>query len=344
MGLVDVIVGMQWGSEGKGKIAAYLSRSYEAMVRSGGPQAGHTFYHDGRRFINRQIPCGVFSRCSLYISAAGIINPEVLRDEISRYHILPGRLMIDYNAMILTSDHIESERQGGLKERLGSTCEGVGAASADKIMRTGRLFREYARDDGLEEYAGDTVKSIHAHLAKEEKVLIEGTQGFGLSLNHGSYPFVTSRDVTAAALLSDAGVSPKDHGRTIGVMRTYPIRVGGNSGPTGSSEISWAEIEKRADSKESLIEYTTVTGRVRRVFEQDFTILHRAIMVNRPDELALMFLDHINTRDRGKRRFEELSNESRDYVNSMEDQLQTPVTLIGTGPGENEIIDRRVMM
>ena len=95
MGKVDVLVGMQWGSEGKGKIAAYLSKEYDALVRSGGPQAGHTFYHGADKFINRQIPCGVFSDCRLYIACAGMINISVLEEEINRYRLSSERLRID---------------------------------------------------------------------------------------------------------------------------------------------------------------------------------------------------------------------------------------------------------
>ena len=341
MGNVDVLVGLQWGSEAKGKIVAHLASEYKAMIRSGGPQAGHTFYYEGRKYVNRQIPCGVFSDCSLYVAPAGIVNLEVLEDEIMRYDLIPERLMIDRNVMVITKEHVKSEQESSLKERLASTCEGVGAAYVDKVWRKGVLFGNFVKGSWLERYCGDVVEAIHSHLNNGETILIEGTQGFGLCLNYGGDPFVTSRDVTSSALLNDAGVSPKDHRRTIGVLRTYPIRVGGNSGPTNSSEISWEEIERRSGSSRRIREYTTVTGRLRRVFEQDYETLERAIMVNKPDELAVMFLDYINTDDFGKEVFEDLSSQSKDYVFELEERLKVPIKLIGTGPEERHIIDRR---
>jgi len=342
MSSVDVVIGLQWGSEGKGKISAYLAQEYEAIIRSGGPQAGHTFYHDKIKYINRLVPSGVFSDCSLYIAPAGIINIDVLKDEIDRYKLTPEKLMIDNYAMVVTYEHIEAERRSSLEKRLGSTCEGVGAAQAEKIWRRGILFGDFVSGSYLEKYCGDTVQAIHNHILLGDKILVEGTQGFGLSLNHGAYPFVTSRDITVSALLNDIGVSPKELNNTIGVLRTYPIRVGGNSGPTKSTELSWDIISQRSLSPKPLREYTTVTGRLRRIFEQDYEMLERSLMVNRPDELALMFIDYINSEDFGKKIFVDLSNKSKDYIYFLEERLKLPVTLIGTGPGENDIIDRRL--
>src|SRR3989338_3425237 len=135
---VDVLVGLQWGSEGKGKIAAYLAPECRAMVRSGGPQAGHTFYRNETKYINRQLPCGVFSDCFLFIAPAGEVNLDVLQEEITRYNLTPERLMIDKQVMVITPQHIKQEQISSLKRRIASTCEGVGAAQADKIWRTGR--------------------------------------------------------------------------------------------------------------------------------------------------------------------------------------------------------------
>jgi len=340
---VDILVGLQWGSEGKGKIASYLAADYKVMVRSGGPQAGHTFYHKETKFINRQIPCGVFNEdCFLYIAPAAMINVVVLREEIKRYGLTPKRLMIDRYATVITPEHIEYERNSSLHSRLASTQEGVGAAQSDKVWRKAILLEEYIKRTELEYYCGDTISAIHNHIKNQELVLIEGTQGHWLSLNHGIYPYVTSRDVTASALLNDAGIPPQDHRKTIGVMRTYPIRVGGNSGPTESKEISWGEIKKRSGYKKEIIEFTTVTGRVRRVFEQNLEYVQRAIMINKPDELAVMFLDYINAGDYGKDCFEDLSKESKIYIRDLEKELCVPVTLIGTGPLENHMIKKKI--
>jgi len=349
--LVDCLVGLQWGSEGKGKIAAHLSKEYNGMVRSGGPQAGHTFHIGDKKHINRQIPCGINnSNCKFYLSANSIINLEVLNNEIKRYGLTPNNLMIDNNALIVSQEHIDSEIKSSLKQRLASTLEGVGAAQSDKIWRRAKLFggnEKYHRvcfTDEMPElyfFAGDTSESINQQIEFGGSILLEGTQGFGLCLNHGNYPFVTSRDVNSSSLLSDSGIAPQFLGQTIGVIRTYPIRVGGNSGPTGSNELSWEEITKRSKSTLPINEYTTVTKRERRVFEQDFSTLYKAIEINQPDQIALMFLDYINAEDYGECDFNELSQKSQDYFFELEEMLDIPITLIGTGPKEEHLIDLR---
>ncbi|MBU2576840.1 MAG: adenylosuccinate synthetase [Nanoarchaeota archaeon] len=342
-GSVDCLVGLQWGSEGKGKISAYLAREYNAMIRSGGPQAGHSFYVGDKKFVNRQIPCGVFNPdCYFYLSASSLINLDVLNEEIQRYGICPDRLMIDNHAMVVTDKHVKLEGERKLKERLASTLEGVGAAQVEKVWREAKVFDSYASEiPELYFFCNDTESAIDHQILAGHTILLEGTQGFGLSLNHGDYPYVTSRDVTSSALLADAGIAPKFHGQTIGVMRTYPIRVGGNSGPTGSDELTWEEIAKRSGSPKSICEYTTLTGRQRRIFEQSSESLEKAVKVNQPDQIALMFIDYINHEDYGKSQFEDLSEESRRYVFELEDESNIPITLIGTGPKTEHIIDRR---
>ena len=346
MKTVDCLVGLQWGSEGKGKISAYLAPEYNIMVRSGGPQAGHTFYHQSRKFVNRQIPCGVFNlNCVMFLSASSLINLEVLTEEIVRYQLTPSRLMIDQHAMVITSKHIAMEKRNSLNKMIASTLEGVGAAQIEKIWRKAKLFDKYACEDPeLYFYCGDTAKAINRHINNGHTVLLEGTQGFGLCLNHGMYPFCTSRDVLSSSLLSDAGIAPESHRQTIGVMRTYPIRVGGNSGDTNSEELSWEEITRRSGSTTHLIEHTTVTKRVRRVFEQNLPELINAVNLNKPSQIALMFLDYINVNDKGKTKFRDLSVKSKKYINDIESILQVPVTLISTGPFETDIIDRRTLI
>ena len=342
-GAVDCLVGMQWGSEGKGKISAYLARGYDGMVRSGAPQAGHTFHDAGGKHVMRQVPCGVTDPdCLLYIAGAGLIDTDVLLSELREHEVYPDRLMIDSHAMLITAEHRHAEAMSSLERRLASTLEGVGAASADKIWRQGKIFEGYAVEDPeLYFYSGNVPEALDELLSEGGRLLCEGTQGFALSLNHGEYPFVTSRDVTAAALLADAGVAPSAHGKTVGVLRTYPIRVGGNSGSTGSEELAWDEITRRSGSRSPIREYTTVTGRERRVFEQSMDVLLQAVRVNRPDELALTFIDYINVDDYGKSSFDALSGDSKRYVDRIEEELSVPVTLISTGPLAEHMIDRR---
>ncbi len=184
---VDCLVGLQLGSEAKGKLSAYLAPEYNAMVRSGGPQAGHTFFNEGVKYINRQIPCGVINLdCLLYLSANSLVNLDVLGNEIRRYNLYPDRLMLDNHAMVITDKHIDREQKSSLENRLASTIEGVGAAQSEKIWREGYLFDHYANEDPeLYFFSNDPVTTINEQIQKKHPVLLEGTQGFGLSLNHG---------------------------------------------------------------------------------------------------------------------------------------------------------------
>ncbi|MBI4147716.1 adenylosuccinate synthetase [Candidatus Woesearchaeota archaeon] len=339
---VDTLVGMQWGSEGKGKIVAYIGNEYGACVRSGGSQAGHTFYYEGQKFINRQVPCAVVSpSCRLYLAPNAVVDVDVLAREVKAWN-LDERLKVDRRAVVVQNAHVNSEKHLALDARIGSTLQGVGAALACKVLCQAELFGEYAQRTGhLKNLGADVAFELHELMLSGINILLEGSQGFGLSLNFGSYPFVTGRDVTSAALLSDAGIPPKYHRTCIGVMRTYPIRTGGNSGSTDSLELSWAEIAVRSKSSAPVEEYTSVTKRLRRVFEQNWDILQKSVAINGIDGVALTFLDYINHEDYGKNSFRSLSPQSREYVARVEHTLNVPVWFVSTGPLHEHLIDLR---
>jgi len=337
---VDCILGLQYGSEGKGKITSYLSKEYKAIVRSGGPQAGHTFYHKNIKYINRQIPCGVFSNCSLYIPSGALINLKVLEDEIKRYSLDSKKLFIDNNALIITSEHIKKEKE---KYTEGfSTFQGVGQVRISRIERDVIFFKECKSP--LNNFRENVSEKLFKHLKNNEKILLEGTQGFGLSLLHSPhFPYVTSDDTTASTLFRDAGISPLHAKKIIGVLRTYPIRIAGDSGKTGTKEINWKEIKKRANYPDNfnIEEFTSVTKKKRRVFEQDYDILKQAIRINQPTKLALMHIDYINFEDFGKSDYKNLSKKSKKYIEHIENILEVKVYFIGTGPKEKQLIDLR---
>lgn len=339
--VVDVVVGLQWGSEFKGKVVSWLADEYNAVIREGGPQAGHTFIHPytQEKYVNRVIPCGVVNPyCKLYIAAGGMINLDVFNKEKNEFNVYPNSLMIDPHTMVVTDEHIKQEMESSLYKRLASTREGVGAARVDKLWRTAKLFKDYAKEN-LELYCfmGGTVEGINEQLDLDHNILFEGTQGMGLDLNLGFYPYVTSTAVNPSALLGGAGIAPNFHGKTIGAMRTYPIRVGGPSGPTGSKELTWKEISRRCGR--DVLEHTSVTHRVRRVFEQDYDWLEESIRSARPSEIALSFIDYINGDDFGKTNYKDLSKKSKKYIDDLEKRLNIPITLVGTGPAT--MIDRR---
>jgi adenylosuccinate synthase len=253
------------------------------------------------------------------------------------------RLMVDINTAIVTHADAEKERTGQMYESIGSTTEGVGEAQARKVMRRHGASFIAMNVQELQHLLGSVSKELNDMVDRNEAILIEGTQGYGLSLNHGYYPYVTSRDVLAASMLSDSGLAPATVRNVIGVMRTYPIRVHGNSGPMGAEELTWDQVTKEsgydAFRKEKLEEKTTVTQRIRRVSRINWDMLQAAVRANRCTGLAITFLDYINANDRGKTSWNELTVASREFIRETERRLQTPIIFAGTGPNVADMID-----
>ena len=335
---ITAIIGAQYGSEGKGKIAAYLSSEFGHAVRTGGPNAGHTVINETSTIVFRHLPCASINRSlRSYLGAGAIIDVKVLEDEIGRASVNPEMLMIDKQAVIIEAKDPISEAT--IQHSIGSTGKGVGAALLRKISRDGsaRLVREVPV---LRNFVGDVSSAICSALDCGDNVLLEGTQGTGLSLHHGIYPFVTSRDVTAGSLCGEAGLPPTAIDAVILVVRPYPIRVAGNSGPL-YNEITWEEVQKRSNSPNDLTEYTTVTGLVRRVGEFDLDQVLTAVRQNGATDIALTFADHLNAIAFGTKSMSQLPAEVVKFVKMLEDATNVPVSLISTGPETTQIIDRR---
>jgi len=332
---VTVVVGGQFGSEAKGKVISFLAREFDIAVRTGSPNAGHTVFDDeGEIYRLQQIPATFLNKdCILCIGAGALINPEILRKEVEKT-MTKGRLFIDPQAGIIEEKHLAQE--GELVKKIGSTGKGCGAALADRIWRKDfKLAKEVLAD----EFAiADVAQIINKGIDEGKTVMVEGTQGFGLSLYHGIYPFVTSRDTTAANFLAEAGISPLTIKDIILVIRTYPIRVAGPSGPL-PNETTWQALSKKIGK--DVQETTTVTGKIRRVGGFDIDIVKKAIQMNRPTQIALQFLNYLFPGDEDKTAWDDLSNDARDYIQNLEIELDVPITLIGTGQSNEAMIDRR---
>ena len=263
-----VIVGGQFGSEGKGKVAYLVAAKSNAtaVVRVGGSNAGHTAYDArGTRHTFRHLPTAALLPKPLCVLGPGsLVDPAVLRVEVERLGLPRDRLRIDPMAFVITETHRERERKSGLGPRIGSTLSGTGEALLDRISRSSpaNLAREHPY---LRQFVTAPVRDLlRKRLLRSERIVIEGTQGFGLSnLQSPDYPFATSRDTTASAFVSEAGISPLDVDGVVLVIRAYPIRVSGNSGPL-PEETSWRAVGLKAHQP-YLVEHTTVTRRVRRV-------------------------------------------------------------------------------
>jgi adenylosuccinate synthase len=335
-----VVVGGQFGSEGKGKVSAFIAKqeNIDICVRCGGPNSGHSFVDKhGKTIVLRQLPTGFINPCTrLLIPAGALIDPIVLKHEIDFLSLPPGRIGIDRKAFVIEAKDRQTEQSLGLRERLSSTLCGVGAAQSRRVMRgeDARLARDVCREyPWLLEYLADVSDEVNTKLDHDGKVLIEGTQGFGLSLYHSDhYPKTTSRDTTAAGFISEVGLSPRLVTEIVVVFRTFPIRVaGGQAGPM-RDEICWDLVQKESGYPHPIEERTSVTNKVRRVARFDWQMADRCARIDRPTRLAVNGLDYLDYKNRGCRKFELLTGKARSFIHEIEDRLGTPVTFQGTGP------------
>jgi adenylosuccinate synthase len=331
---VTVVVGGQFGSEAKGKVISFLAHEFDLAVRTGSPNAGHTVLDGAEIYRLQQVPATFLNkRCILCIGAGALISPDILKSEVEKTKTRE-RLFIDSQAGIIEGKHLQQE--GELVENIGSTGKGCGAALIDRIWRKDfKLAKDVLKD---EYQIADVSEIINKGIDEGKNILVEGTQGLGLSLYHGIYPHVTSRDTTAANFIAEAGISPLAVKEIILVIRTYPIRVAGPSGPL-PYETSWADLSKKIGKE--VVEMTTVTGKVRRVAEFDIEIVKKAIQVNRPTQIALQFLNYVYPEDEDKTNWDDLTDASKKYIKALEKDFDVPITLVGTGSGSKSMIDRR---
>ncbi|MEQ8283547.1 MAG: adenylosuccinate synthetase [Parvibaculum sp.] len=334
---ITVIVGGQYGSEGKGKIAAHLAPKFNHSVRTGGPNAGHTVKSENGTIVLRHLPCAVVvPGVKLYLGAGAIIDLGILLEEIASNKVSKERLFIDPQAVVILDKYFGSEES--LVSRIGSTGKGVGAAVASKVLREEDVL--LARDvKSLAPYIDDVSTLLHSALERREEILLEGTQGVGLSLHHGQYPYVTSRDVTAGSLCGEAGLGPIQVSKVVMVVRSYPIRVAGTSGPL-RDEITWQDVTEESGYPVPLVELTTVTQKVRRVGRFDSNLVRRAAQLTSATELALTFVDYIDAGAIDCKDFDGLPQKVKDFVDYVEQEVQVPVRLIGTGASTSSVIER----
>lgn len=350
---VDVVVGAQYGDEGKGMVALQLAlrEEYAALVRTGGYNAEHRVPWAGEERTFHCLPVACLTG-----------PPEVETQELKQLVALPAgmtfgiwklaeelyelaklyppknstmrdrRFMVDPNAGIVSPHHID-EGQGAAKAR-GSTFLGVGPAMADKVRRHSFGVASYYPELGsfLE---GRVAIALEAVMLQGGLVLIEGSQGTMLSLDHGHYPYCTSRNVTAMGALNDAGL-PWNRVRDVWmVVKALPMRVPGLSGPSAGKELTWEEACERADRPfEEVIQTETAhgAGGKERPFEISWPELRYAAALNGPTAIALTFLDWHNYIDLGIRSLDSLSIQSRELVYKVQIACKAPVKLIRTGP------------
>jgi len=309
---ITIVVGGQYGGEGKGKVTYNIAQenNINITVRIGGTNSGHTVVtKENTKFILRQLPTTAILPNSISVLSAGsYIDLDILREEIQLTGISEKQLFIDQNAMIITQEDKDNEAKNGLRKNIGSTLSGTGQSVIRRINRDTKTLLAKNIEE-LKPYIIDSKTFLYEQIKKKQKILIEGTQGYGLSLLHSPhYPFCTSRDTTAAGFLSEVGLSPFDVEDIFLVIRTFPIRVEGNSGEL-KNELNWKILKQEP-------EFTSVTKKTRRIAEFDSSIVKEAIMSNRPTKIVLNHLDYIEEPKQNSfvQKVENLINQKIDYI------------------------------
>ncbi len=334
---VSIVVGGQFGSEGKGKVALelvrYHHRSAVTVVRVGGPNSGHTAYdRNGKKWALRQMPAACIDKnVDVVFPAGSYIDPELLLKEISDLDYPTDRIRISSFARVITSEHRAWEEKAGITKSIGSTGSGVGAAVLAAVSRNADNFSlaspKAAEDELLQPFVFDVAAHLDDVLSRNGRVIVEGTQGFGLSLlDSGFWPQVTARYTTAAGALAEAGLSPRVVDNVTLVLRSYPIRVAGQSGPL-FGELTWDELGRRT-GKTGLEEFTTVTQKLRRVGEFDPDLVKRAIIANRPDQIVLNHMDYVGEASDLARR----GSAIRNFLDRVTAEIGRSIDWVGFSP------------
>lgn len=329
-----MIVGGQWGDEGKGKIVDFLAEKADVIVRAtGGNNAGHTVVVGDKTYKFHLIPSGIIHPGKLNIIGNGtVIDPNVLVDEIqmvkkSGIDVDDSNLIISSTSHIITQKHISEDLESSESKKIGTTGRGIGPCYKEKIARTGLRMHDFVRDDNenartLRPFVKDTYMFVNDAFSKQKKVLFEGAQGTLLDIDHGTYPFVTSSNPTAGGILSGSGVGPGKIESVVGIFKAYCTRVGGGPFPTelGSpdetkSEGTWDKIEpefdgllldatEKANSGNEYFlgkhmrlmgrEYGTTTKRPRRCGWFDVVAAKYSVMINGLSSVVITKLDVIS--------------------------------------------------
>lgn len=308
-----VVIGAQWGDEGKGKIVDYLAEDAKYVVRyAGGPNAGHTIVVDGKQYALHQVPSGIlYSDKKVFLGSGMVIDAEALFDELQMLKEngidWEGRVFISDRAHLILPRYrrMDKERDASRKRPIGTTGRGMGIAYAEKAHRDGVRLADLDWQEKMSQFDGedkeyldkyrDRLLNMRVNMAaemykvKNENVLFEGAQGAMLDLDSGTYPYVSSGASCAAGAASGCGIGPHDLDSIVGVFKAYETRVG--NGPMPSEFNSESEGELCQYVRDTGREYGVTTGRARRCGYLDLVALRYACRVNSLDGLVLTHLD-----------------------------------------------------
>ena len=280
--IADIIVDLQYGDSGKGKVAHTLLESgdYTHCVRyNGGCNAGHTIYHKGEKFVTHHIPAGVFWGVKSIIGPGCVVNLDTFYREIkaleSRGVFCEGLVFIAKGAHIITATHLAED---STDQKIGTTKRGNGPAYRDKYARKGVRAETIPH---LEKYLVDIYEELHNE-ENEAIALFEGAQGFGLDIDWGDYPYVTSSHCTTAGAMLN-GIPPKAVRHVWGVAKCYETYVGNKEFETSAQIFS--QIRDVGE------EYGATTGRARQCNWLNIDLLKKAAIINGVTNLVVSKMD-----------------------------------------------------
>lgn len=289
---ITIVQGGQYGSESKGAITGYLCQQekVDIAIRTGAVNAGHTVVHKGQTLKMQQLPVGwVDPNTQLVIGAGALVHLGVLKSEVERVSQLLGedireRLFIDYRAGVHDESHTDRSTASGRHHAIGATGKGSSEALIDKIRLRGSGYRTFGAIKAAGDYlVGDTVQYLNAAVDDGRKLLIEGTQGTLLDIHTGPYPYVTHKQTLPASWMSECGLSPALPTDIVMVVRTYPIRVAGNSGFM-PGEISWPILAREINLKRAEYGLPQV---VSEAALQEFEAAVRSVASSYPSPVAI---------------------------------------------------------
>ena len=314
-----VVIGAQWGDEGKGKIVDYLAEDAKYVVRyAGGPNAGHTIVVDGKQFALHQVPSGIlYPNKKVFLGAGMVIDPEALFNELQMLKDnginWEDRVFISDRAHIILPGYrqMDKDRDASRKRPIGTTGRGIGIAYSEKAHRDGLRLADLDWPEKMAEFEGENLEYLNKYKDKliemrvdltakmfeyrAENILFEGAQGAMLDIDSGTYPYVSSGASCSAGAATGCGIGPKDLDKILGVFKAYQTRVGNGPMPTEFNNESEGELCEYV--RKTGREYGVTTGRARRCGYLDLVALRYACITNSIDSLVLTHLDIYDTFD-----------------------------------------------
>ena len=299
---MQIVVGAQWGDEGKGKIVDYLADRAEWIVRyQGGNNAGHTVIVGKETFKLHLVPSGICRGKKSVLGNGVVVNPVALMLELKALHErgieTKGKFFISDRAHLILQRHIllDQTQESARSQKVGTTGKGIGPAYMAKIERSGVRAASWRQTeltpeertamDFLDPYLADTVTLLHDALDADQGILLEGAQGTFLDVDHGTYPFVTSSNCSSGGACTGSGLPPTAVRAVTGILKAYTTRVGNGPFPTELTNAVGQHLQSQGH------EFGTTTGRIRRCGWLDLVMARHARRLNGITEWAITKLD-----------------------------------------------------